>query len=58
MSVAHDGNAVEAWILLELDPSLTLRYYTFDGLNAPLHFAAARGHVDVRAISSRCLFVI
>jgi len=38
-------------MLLELSPALA-RYSTFGGLNTPLHFAAAKGHLDVRAGSS------
>jgi hypothetical protein len=58
MSVACDGNAVEVRIMLGLNPSFALCYSTFGGLNTPLHFAIARGHVDLCVISSRCLFVI
>ena len=48
VSAARDGDAVEARMLLELSPALA-RYSTFGGLNSPLHFAAAKGHLDVRA---------
>jgi hypothetical protein len=51
VSAARDGDAVEARMLLELSPALA-RYSTFGGLNTPLHFAAAKGHLDVRANSS------
>jgi E3 ubiquitin-protein ligase XBAT32/33 len=50
VSAARDGDAVEARMLLELSPALA-RYSTFGGLNSPLHFAAAKGHLDVRAVS-------
>jgi hypothetical protein len=50
VSAARDGDAVEARMLLELSPALA-RYSTFGGLNTPLHFAAAKGHLDVRANS-------
>lgn len=46
MSAARDGDAVEARMLLELSPALA-RYSTFGGLNSPLHFAAAKGHLDI-----------
>jgi hypothetical protein len=42
---------VESRMLLELSPALA-RYSTFGGLNTPLHFAAAKGHLDVSVISS------
>jgi hypothetical protein len=48
VSAARDGDAIEARMLLELSPALA-RYSTFGGLNTPLHFAAAKGHLDVRA---------
>jgi hypothetical protein len=54
VSAARDGDAVEARMLLELSPALA-RYSTFGGLNTPLHFAAAKGHLDVRANSSAFL---
>uniref|UniRef100_A0A452YNL1 RING-type E3 ubiquitin transferase n=1 Tax=Aegilops tauschii subsp. strangulata TaxID=200361 RepID=A0A452YNL1_AEGTS len=46
VSAARDGDAVEARMLLELSPALA-RYSTFGGLNSPLHFAAAKGHLDI-----------
>ncbi|GJM91261.1 hypothetical protein PR202_ga07620 [Eleusine coracana subsp. coracana] len=46
VSAARDGDAVEAQMLLELSPALA-RYSTFGGLNTPLHFAAAKGHLDI-----------
>ncbi|KAI5017526.1 hypothetical protein ZWY2020_042414 [Hordeum vulgare] len=36
-------------MLLELSPALA-RYSTFGGLNSPLHFAAAKGHLDIVAL--------
>ncbi|RLN40840.1 putative E3 ubiquitin-protein ligase XBOS33 [Panicum miliaceum] len=46
VSAARDGDAIEARMLLELSPALA-RYSTFGGLNTPLHFAAAKGHLDI-----------
>ncbi|KAG8084102.1 hypothetical protein GUJ93_ZPchr0010g8813 [Zizania palustris] len=46
VSAARDGDTVEARMLLELSPALA-RYSTFGGLNSPLHFAAAKGHLDI-----------
>jgi hypothetical protein len=51
VSAARDGDAVESRMLLELSPALA-RYSTFGGLNTPLHFAAAKGNLDVSVISS------
>jgi hypothetical protein len=59
VSAARDGDAVEARMLLELSPALA-RYSTFGGLNSPLHFAAAKGHLDVRAVflAPLCFFAL
>ncbi|KAF3340004.1 E3 ubiquitin-protein ligase XBAT33-like isoform X2 [Carex littledalei] len=46
VSVARDGDLVEAHMLLELSPSLP-RYSTFGGLNSSLHFASAKGHNEI-----------
>ncbi|XP_072963390.1 probable E3 ubiquitin-protein ligase XBOS33 [Typha angustifolia] len=46
VSAARDGDAVEARMLLEVNPALA-RYSTFGGLNSPLHFAAAKGHNEI-----------
>ncbi|KAF9608664.1 hypothetical protein IFM89_010448 [Coptis chinensis] len=49
VSVARDGDLVEAKMLLEFNPCLA-KYSTFGGLNSPLHFAAARGHTEIVAL--------
>nr|AAY26120.1 pollen ankyrin-like protein [Lilium longiflorum] len=46
VSAARDGDAVEARMLLEFSPCLA-KYSTFGGLNSPLHFAAAKGHIEI-----------
>jgi E3 ubiquitin-protein ligase XBAT32/33 len=38
---------VEAKMLLDCNPCLA-KYSTFGGLNSPLHFAAAKGHNEVK----------
>ena len=57
VSAARDGDAVEARMLLELSPALA-RYSTFGGLNSPLHFAAAKGHLDVRDDTSHLSVIL
>ncbi|KAF9626143.1 hypothetical protein IFM89_031270 [Coptis chinensis] len=49
VSVARDGDLVEAKMLLEFNPCLA-KYSTFGGLNSPLHFAATRGHTEIVAL--------
>jgi hypothetical protein len=56
VSAARDGDAVESRMLLELSPALA-RYSTFGGLNTPLHFAAAKGNLDVSVISSHAFLL-
>ena len=51
VSAARDGDFVEAKMLLDCNPCLA-KYSTFGGLNSPLHFAAAKGHNDVRLDSN------
>jgi len=47
VSAARDGDLVEAKMLLDCNPCLA-KYSTFGGLNSPLHFAAAKGHNEVK----------
>lgn len=50
VSAARDGDFVEAKMLLDCNPCLA-KYSTFGGLNSPLHFASAKGHIDVCILS-------
>ncbi|XP_073031958.1 E3 ubiquitin-protein ligase XBAT33-like [Primulina eburnea] len=49
VSAARDGDFVEAKMLLDCNPCLA-KYSTFGGLNSPLHFAAAKGHIEIVAL--------
>ncbi|XP_059629304.1 E3 ubiquitin-protein ligase XBAT33-like [Cornus florida] len=49
VSAARDGDLVEAKMLLDCNPCLA-KYSTFGGLNSPLHFAAAKGHIEIVAL--------
>lgn len=46
VSAARDGDGDEARMLLQFNPCLA-KYSTFGGLNTPLHFAAAKGHIEI-----------
>ncbi|KAK1399557.1 E3 ubiquitin-protein ligase XBAT33 [Heracleum sosnowskyi] len=49
VSAARDGDFIEAKMLLDCNPCLA-KYSTFGGLNSPLHFASAKGHIDIVAL--------
>nr|GEW28752.1 E3 ubiquitin-protein ligase XBAT33 [Tanacetum cinerariifolium] len=49
VSAARDGDLIEAKMLLDCNPCLA-KYSTFGGLNSPLHFASAKGHIDIVAL--------
>ncbi|KAH0455565.1 hypothetical protein IEQ34_015597 [Dendrobium chrysotoxum] len=46
VTAARDGDVAEVLALLEQNPGLA-RYCTFAAQNSPLHFAAAKGHVEI-----------
>lgn len=49
VTAARDGDLAEAVTLLERNTGLA-RYSTFAAQNSPLHFAAAKGHVEIVAL--------
>lgn len=49
VTAARNGDVAEVAVLLERNPGLA-RYCTFAAQNSPLHFAAAKGHVEIVAL--------